>query len=89
MKTIYKYELEVEDKQEIRMPKGAKILSVQTQHGNPCIWTLVDNSEYHEIRTFIMHGTDHPCEESDLIFIGTIQMIDGNLVFHIFEQKEI
>lgn len=37
MKKIYKYRIEVTDDQNIEMPVGAKILTVQTQNGVPCI----------------------------------------------------
>ena len=39
---IFKYELKVSDIQFVSMPKGAKLLKVQTQRATPCIWALVD-----------------------------------------------
>lgn len=46
MKKIYKYAIEITDDQDIVMPVGAKILTVQNQNGVPCIWAMVDpNSE--------------------------------------------
>lgn len=38
MKTIYKYKLYVTDRQTVSMPIGSKILNIQTQKGEPCIW---------------------------------------------------
>lgn len=35
--TVYKYSLELADVVDIEMPKGAKILCVQIQHGAPRI----------------------------------------------------
>lgn len=41
-KTIYKYPLDVTDVQEIKLPVGAEILTVQAQNGTLCLWALVD-----------------------------------------------
>lgn len=52
MKTIYKYEFETKDLFRVQMPRGAKIISVQTQNGTPCMWAIVDPSEYKTERIF-------------------------------------
>lgn len=36
----------------IELPKGATILSVHVQHGQPCLWALVDPSAPKEWRRF-------------------------------------
>lgn len=41
MKKIYKYAIEITDDQDIVMPVGAKILTVQNQNGVPCIWACI------------------------------------------------
>lgn len=58
MKKIYKYRIEVTDDQNIEMPVGAKILTVQTQNGVPCIWAMVDpNAEKKEyISEYMVQG---------------------------------
>lgn len=42
MKTIYKYPLDVTDRQVIAMPEDAEILTVQVQNGKPMLWAVVD-----------------------------------------------
>ena len=89
MKRVYKYPLEVNDEVSVNMPKGARVLSVQVQNGRPCLWAAVDPCETsQEERRFRIAGTGHPIED-DVVdgFIGTIQMYDGRLVFHVFEIK--
>ncbi|MRM93757.1 hypothetical protein D1Z98_01870 [Riemerella anatipestifer] len=50
-KVIYKYNLQVEGTQIISMPKGAEVLSVQAQHGKPCLWALVSpETEEEEVK---------------------------------------
>jgi len=85
---IYKYELEVMDNQNLRLPIGAKILTVQSQNGKPCLWALVDISAETEVRHIEIFGTGHPVL-SDMgtsrEYISTFQMHGGQLVFHAFE----
>lgn len=86
MKTIWKY-VTCWDAFALMMPRGAKVLSVQVQNGVPCIWALVDPVEPVEMRRFLLVGTGHEIECTDgLSFIGTFQMRDGELVFHLFER---
>lgn len=85
MKTIWKFELEVTYKQVIRMPAEAEVLSVQTQHDQPVLWALVGPKHYLEERTFFMHGTGHSVGPEVGRFVGTFQMAEGGLVFHLFE----
>lgn len=86
MKKIYKYAIEITDDQDIVMPVGAKILTVQNQNGVPCIWAMVDpNSEKENVHIRV-HDTGHNVPDSDrLEYIGTFQMCGGSLVFHVFK----
>ncbi len=38
---VYKYEIKSGEYQDLLMPKGAKILTVQVQGRSVCIWALV------------------------------------------------
>jgi len=85
--TIYKFNLMVDDYQIINLPIGSKILCVQTQDESPYIWALVKPNEIilseHHIRTF---GTGHDVPDNErLNYIGTYQLKNGALVFHVFE----
>ena len=85
MKTIWKYEVNPYSEQ--RLPKGAEVLSVQVQKDKPCIWVLVDPSNEKELRVFRVYGTGHELPDNPGKFIGTFQLFDGDLVFHVFEEK--
>lgn len=87
MKTIHKFPFSINDTVRIAMPASAQILSVQVQHGTPCLWALVSPVDFIDDRTFRIYGTGHPIDLStgNVSFIGTIQMHDGDLVFHVFE----
>jgi hypothetical protein len=86
MRTIWKYQLEVADLSILQIPKGGKILCVQTQNEQPCIWVDVDSEAPTETRWFKIFGTGHQMGiDERVIYIGTFQLNNGSLVFHLFE----
>jgi hypothetical protein len=93
MQTIWKYELELTDVQQLRMPLHAVILSVayqrnlQEQRDMLCLWALVDPTRSHVPRTIEIHGTgNHSIDpQYTQLFIGTVPMPNG-LVWHVFER---
>ena len=81
---IYKYELEVADWQDVKMPLGGEILSIQLQGAKPTIWVkLAPHQPVGERRLRIV-GTGHSFVDA-LIgdYVGTIQS-DG-FVWHLFD----
>jgi len=89
-KVIWKYQLIVTDRQEIKMPAGAEILTVQTQDGRPCLWALVAPNKTETTRIIETFGTGHEVNYFDTTvreYIGTYQLEGGQLVFHVFERK--
>ena len=88
MKTVYKYPIAIEDFITLELPKRAVVLCVQMQQGQPNIWALVDPEQPTETRTFLMVGTGHPIMEESyfrMVYVGTFQLHEGELVFHLFE----
>ena len=91
MLTIFKYPVPIEDHFTLELPRDAKILTVQIQKGIPQLWSMVDSETKKETRHFRLAGTGHPLGEDYLRinnYIGTFQMGNGALVFHLFEIKE-
>ena len=84
---VWKFVIDPNDHIEIDMPKGAKLLHVDTQFGSVCLWALVDPAAKHETRKFRFAGTGHPIfEDADsLRHVGTWLMNGGGLVLHLFE----
>lgn len=84
---IWKYPLRIKDVNFVKMPEGAKVLSVAIQNGTLCLWAMVDTSQIIKERAFKIIGTGHPINfddpASELSFIGTV--IDGQFVWHVFE----
>ena len=89
MKKIYKYKLDVCDKQKVVLPIEAQILKAGMQGSCLYIWALVDPDEKSTMeRTICIFGTGHEVAGNvdDLVHIETIFV--GDLVFHIFESFE-
>ena len=88
MKTIYKYKLEIVDKQTIELPQYAEILCVGTQLGNIYLWALVNTeATLNEMRDIEVLGTGNPVyenAESDRHYLGTCFV--NHFVWHIFER---
>lgn len=84
---IYKYTLSVTDLQVLSLPEGARLLTVQTQHGRPQLWALVnEKASMTKHRKFATYGTGNPMPDGDPgNYIGTYQLNDATLVFHVFE----
>lgn len=86
MQVVWKYKLQVSHEQFIAIPEGAVILSVQTLFGEPCLWALVDPEAPEVSRKLITYGTGDSIKEEIGAFIGTYQLNNGFLVFHVFEE---
>jgi hypothetical protein len=86
MKTIWKYNIPLEDKFILRIPEGAMLLSIDNQNESGCLWFLVDSYKEVEDRTFHLYGTGHPIDDFKLIFIGMFQQRGGALIWHVFEE---
>lgn len=80
---IFKYQ--IGDDIVVMMPKGAKVLCIQEQYSVPNVWAMVDPSASLEARRFVIYGTGHEMRADRHTYVGTFQMYQGALVFHVFE----
>ena len=83
MLVVHKFPLRTTDRQEIYLPVSAKVLTVQVQHGTPCLWALVDEDADLTKHSLTIVGTGHPVGSVGE-YIGTYQLDSGALVFHVF-----
>ena len=82
--TIWKFPLATVDEQTIVMPIVNRPLTIQMQNGQPCYWAIVDPASRNirvTIRTF---GTGHPGVADSMNYLGTYQLHERSLVFHVF-----
>ena len=97
MKRIFKYEIPMrlsymgaswEPRTNVKLPQGARILTTQAQNNVPVLWAEVDPEAPLEDRELLIAATgeDLPADV-ERTYIGTIQLAQGNLIFHIYEEK--
>lgn len=87
---IYKYPLELTDRQEVHLPEGAVILHVAVQNGIICLWALVDPDAWNEDRTFWIVGTGGTMPPGfgagiEFVHQGTVEQ--GPFIWHVFEAR--
>lgn len=83
---IWKFQLAPVESQDILMPAGARILTVQTQRDVLCLWALVDPQARTKPRDIRIVGTGHQADMNTMQYLGTAQMVGGALVWHVFEE---
>lgn len=85
MITIHKYQFDLASRVEIKMPQGAKVLSIQVQNGAPTVWAMVVTEAAFEIRVFRIYGTGSALDTFAIAgnHLATIQ--HQGYVWHIFE----
>ena len=85
---IWKYPVAITDLQTIKMPHDSLILSVQVQGESAVLWAVINPDAKLVERHFRLVGTGHTiyCEIDTLVYVGTFQIYNGALVFHLFEQ---
>lgn len=96
MRTVYKYELRIEDEQVVRLPAGARLLSVGVQTDDSpalvyrtlSLWALVDTQAPPVARRVYIVGTGHPAGHvASAEYVGTVN--DAlRLVWHVFAERE-
>lgn len=84
---VYKYSLTIDDWTMVRMPQGAEPLCVQIQDGEPRLWARVNIANTPVLHHIRIAGTGHDLGSNVGRYIGTIQMMGGDLVFHVFAEK--
>lgn len=87
MTTIWKFELELKESQEIKLPSPARILSCQFQHGLLMLWAVVNPDLPMHRRTVYIVGTGHPIPNVVPIdYVGTVQQGEGRFIWHVFAE---
>lgn len=87
-KIIWKYLIQRASEFTLDMPEGGfEFLSIQMQHGAPCMWVLVDPGQRKVPHRFRVLPTGQEFDRDDptrMPYLGTFQPVVG-LVFHLFQ----
>jgi hypothetical protein len=82
---IFKYELPLEERFTLDIPGLVRVLAVQTQREQPCLWVEVypmGEKRSHEFRWIETGGEVE--WNLPMNYEGTLQLADGRLVFHLY-----
>ena len=88
MTTIWKFQLDISDRQTVMMPHGAVIIRVDSPSPSTLnLWAIVNPEAPTEERVIDVYGTGHdiPYQE-ELAYLGTTTPYP--LVWHVFEVVE-
>ena len=89
MNSILKYKLEPIDEQIIQIQHPAKILSVKEQDGNIVLYAIAGKDNKTEPITIRIVGTGHPFKDFQVwSFIDTVKLLNGRLMFHVFQKDQ-
>ncbi len=84
MKAIWKFEVPINaDMMVLKMPVGAKVLTVQIQGHKPCLWAEIVRGAPTEDRMFAWFGTGEQFPDRLMTYIGTVQQ--ECYVWHLYE----
>lgn len=82
--TIWKFPfgLYVRSRITLGMPMNSRVIHVECQHGQPCLWAIVDEKQPTVERTFFLVGTGHPLLP-EIVYVATFQI--NGFCWHLFE----
>lgn len=83
---IWKFPIRCEDLNEVSMPVGARLLTVQVQGSAPCLWAEVETCLPKRLRLIHVRGTGHDMDyAAGCPYVGSFQLLAGQLVFHVLD----
>ena len=93
MKTIHKYPIHLRPIQTVMLPIGATILTIDVQHEDICLWAKVEVPDNDQLepemspRELVIVGTGFEIRNGDNdIYLESVQLMHGALVYHAFER---
>ncbi len=91
MRTIWKQQIGMAERNTIKVPAGSIFLAVQMQRNDLCVWYLTDPTQPMVERTIATFGTGHDIPNSiadEWHYLGTFQVQGGLFIFHAFSDRE-
>jgi len=85
---VWKFEIPECDAFNINAPGEIKWLDAQVEHGIPFVWGVVSTDSPPISHVLFLRGTGHPFTGQEGDHIGSFQLDNGALVFHLFEEAQ-
>ncbi len=88
--TIWKYLLDPDNETTHLIPRGGRIISVQTINDYPYLYVMVGPDEPTESRRFQTYGTGVQIPSRlEMYYVGTYQLAGGMFIGHVFETTKV
>lgn len=84
MNLIYKYKLDIADRQAIDLPVNARIIKCEEVFNDVFIWAIIKAENALEKVEFAIYGTGHPLPDDPGIYLNTLILNKGSFVIHVF-----
>ena len=85
MKTIYKYQIDLQNLDKIFEVPLDRFLTAQLQYGSIMVWAAIDTNLPKQKIKFDVYGTGDPqADTTGKNYLGTVQCLSGNIVLHVF-----
>jgi hypothetical protein len=86
MITIYKYLIDITDRQTIKLPADAEFLKVDVQNDTPYLWAMVNTSKQNIDYDIVIYGTGHDIRSWETLkHIGSF-FHKNTFVWHVFHE---
>ncbi len=88
MNSIWKFSLDIVDRQKVAMPAHSHLLTAQFQGEQLMLWALVDLKQQSRNRIIRIYGTGRPCnEQTSEAYLTSVQE-GSSLIWHVFDGGE-
>lgn len=84
MSEVWKFLTNHVPEQQLMMPRGTQLLSVQMQRGVLTLWGLVDPIQPKELRAVYIVGTGHTFDANGKTYLGMVLTDSDTFVWHVF-----
>lgn len=91
MSTIYRYQLDVVNEQEVELPARHRVLAVAPGRSGYYIdlWVQIHESDHYVQQAFRIFGTGHQIVDTGMLdYVDTVVMPD-DLVWHVFARVSV
>ncbi len=86
---IWHYDIPLNEVVDLVLPQNATIFDLMLFQNLIRLFVLCDEDAPPQKRQILLLSKENYLEYPDVQYLGTVSLIDGNIIFHVFENLEI
>ena len=86
---IWHYDIPLNEVVDLVLPRNATIFDLMLFENSIRLFVLCDEDAPPQKRQILLFSKEDYLEYQDVQYLGTVSLIDGNIVFHVFENRDI